>query len=93
MNWNRTSIEKAIVTELAHALGIPENGIHPDSKLIADLGAESIDLIDLAFRLESRFDIRLPEGISLDTARSERRDPTVADLVGDIAERLDSPLE
>jgi acyl carrier protein len=33
-----------------------------DSKVLDDLGAESIDLLDVAFRLETTFDIQIPRG-------------------------------
>jgi acyl carrier protein len=36
--------------------------IQPDSKLIADLGAESIDFLDIMFRLEEAFGVKLPKG-------------------------------
>jgi acyl carrier protein len=88
MKWTRPRIESALREELARALEIPEADIQLGSRLLADLGAESIDLIDLAFRLESRFQISLPEGISLDIARSGRRDPTVGDLADEISDRL-----
>lgn len=48
-------IFSAVAEEIAAALQIPVETIHPDSRMEADLGAESIDLIDLAFRLEKRF--------------------------------------
>ena len=33
-----------------------------DRRVLADLGAESLDLLDIAFRLERAFDIRIPRG-------------------------------
>ncbi len=43
----------ALVTqETAAALGKPEGAVSPGHRFIADLGAESIDFIDLTFRLE-----------------------------------------
>jgi acyl carrier protein len=44
------------VTEvLEEALGCDEDEIMPDASLVADLGAESIDFLDIMFRLEKTF--------------------------------------
>lgn len=47
---------------LAGALGINPEEIQPASSLVRDLGAESIDFIDILFRLEKAFDIKIPSG-------------------------------
>jgi acyl carrier protein len=47
---------------LTGALGIEKDEIHFDSSLTKDLGAESIDFIDIIFRLEKTFDIKIPSG-------------------------------
>jgi acyl carrier protein len=46
----------------ADALGLDLDEVQPDSKVIGDLGAESLDFLDIAFRLERAFDIRIPRG-------------------------------
>ncbi len=45
---------------IAKALQISAGDIQVDSKLIADLGAESIDFLDIVFRLEKAFAIKIP---------------------------------
>ena len=47
---------------LAGALGVDREQIRPDASLTRDLGAESIDFIDIIFRLEKAFDIKIPSG-------------------------------
>ncbi len=47
---------------LAGALGVDREEIRPDASLTRDLGAESIDFIDIIFRLEKTFDIKIPSG-------------------------------
>lgn len=47
---------------LAGALGVEAEEIRPESSLVRDLGAESIDFIDIIFRLEKVFDIKIPSG-------------------------------
>ena len=46
---------------VAEALDRPEADVLPSSSLIDDLGAESIDFLDLVFRLESAFGIKIAE--------------------------------
>jgi acyl carrier protein len=46
----------------AEALGLDDDEVEYDSKIIDDLGAESLDLLDIVYRLERSFDIRIPRG-------------------------------
>lgn len=55
-------IFQKVAETLSGALGIEKNDIRPDSSLVRDLGAESIDFIDVIFRLEKAFDIKIPSG-------------------------------
>jgi len=47
---------------LVDALGVDEDEVTPDATLTGDLGAESIDFLDIVFRLEKAFDIKIPRG-------------------------------
>lgn len=47
---------------LSQALGIEKDDIRLESSLVRDLGAESIDFIDIIFRLEKAFDLKIPSG-------------------------------
>ena len=47
---------------LVDALGADDDEITLDAKLVADLGAESIDFLDIVFRLEKAFDIKIEQG-------------------------------
>ncbi len=59
-------MEKELFTKvqqtLAGALGVEESDITPEASLKRDLGAESIDFIDIVFRLEKAFDLKIPAG-------------------------------
>jgi acyl carrier protein len=46
----------------AVALGLEEDEVVPDARLIEDLGAESLDFLDIVFRLERSFNIKIPRG-------------------------------
>ena len=45
---------------LVDALGVDDDEVTPEATLVGDLGAESIDFLDIVFRLEKAFDIKIP---------------------------------
>lgn len=45
---------------LAAALGLEPSAVTAEASLVRDLGAESIDFLDIIFRLEKRFAIKIP---------------------------------
>ena len=47
---------------LEDALGVDEDEVSPEATLAGDLGAESIDFLDIVFRLEKKFDVKIPRG-------------------------------
>lgn len=47
---------------LVDALGVDDDEVTPEAKLQADLDAESIDFLDIVFRLEKAFDIKIERG-------------------------------
>ena len=55
----------------AAALGLEEDEIELDSKLIEDLGAEILDFLDIVYRLERAFDIKIPRGGIESSAQEE----------------------
>ena len=56
---------------IADALGCDEDEVKPDSSLIDDLDAESIDFLDIVFRLEREFKVKIPRGKAVEEARGE----------------------
>jgi acyl carrier protein len=55
-------IDARITKVLVQALGVEKDDIKPSATLQGDLGAESIDFLDVVFRLEREFMIRIPRG-------------------------------
>lgn len=47
---------------LVDALGVDEDEATPEATLSGDLGAESIDYLDIVFRLEKNFNVKIPRG-------------------------------
>jgi acyl carrier protein len=58
---SRHNIERKVVDIVASALDHEPSGVELRHSLIDDLGAESIDFLDIQFRIESGFGIRIPE--------------------------------
>jgi len=54
---------------IADALGCEVGDVKPKASLIEDLDAESIDFLDLVFRLERGFGVKIPRGKIVEDAR------------------------
>lgn len=67
-------IWRKVQEAFAEALGLDEEEVTLDAKVIEDLGAESLDFLDLAFRLERAFGIKIPRGGIEDAAKSDLGD-------------------
>ena len=60
MAMSRDEIFKQVQEVLVDALGVDDDEITPEATLMGDLGAESIDFLDIVFRLEKTFGIKIP---------------------------------
>jgi acyl carrier protein len=59
---SQEEIFSKVSATLVEALNVDEDEIKPTSTLQGDLGAESIDFLDIVFRLEREFGIKIPRG-------------------------------
>src|SRR6476469_121833 len=62
MALSRDEIFKKVQAVLVDALGVDEDEVTPTAVIRDDLGAESIDFLDIMFRLEKEFGIKIPKG-------------------------------
>jgi acyl carrier protein len=62
MSHDREEIFRNVRTIISQALKVEEAKVQLNSSLIKDLGAESIDFLDIVFRLEKAFKIKIPKG-------------------------------
>mgnify|MGYP003700501385 CR=1 FL=1 len=58
----RDEIFEKVQEVLVDALGVDEDEVTPDASLTADLGAESIDFLDIVFKLEQAFGFKIQQG-------------------------------
>src|SRR5918912_639709 len=59
---SQQEIYEKVSATLVEALNVDEEDIKPGATLQGDLGAESIDFLDIVFRLEREFGIKIPRG-------------------------------
>ncbi|MDP6677219.1 MAG: acyl carrier protein [Pirellulales bacterium] len=59
---SRDEIFQKIQEVLDDALGVDEDEVTPEASLTNDLGAESIDFLDIVFRIEKTFDFKVSQG-------------------------------
>ena len=59
MAMSRDEIFQEVQEVLVDALGLDDDEVTEDATLMGDLGAESIDFLDIVFRLEKAFDIKI----------------------------------
>jgi len=62
MPMSETEVFEKVKETLVDALGVDDNEVTPQATLTGDLGAESIDFLDIVFRLEKAFNIKIPRG-------------------------------
>ena len=74
MAMSREEIFQEVQEVLVDALGVDDDEVEAEATLMGDLGAESIDFLDIVFRLEKSFNLKIPreelfpaEGIMSDT--------------------------
>lgn len=82
---------------VAECLGREVNEVQADSRLVSDLGADSMDLLELVFLLEREFDVRLQTEELFPDERDERRETmqrlSVTDIVAVVQEKVSPRAE
>lgn len=77
-------IYEKVKESVVEALGVDEEEVTPTAVLFDDLGAESLDLLDIVFRLEKEFGVKIPRGgIQADTMSAEGENLKEEDLMVD----------
>ncbi len=73
-------MEERIKEIIADQLGIDVNQIKPESKFVEDLGADSLDVVELIMAFEEEFDVEIPD-------EDAEKIQTVADVINYIKEK------
>ncbi len=56
-----SNIEERVIKMVAEQLGVKEEDVNLTSSFFADLGADSLDTVDLLMALEEEFDAEIPD--------------------------------
>jgi acyl carrier protein len=62
MPMTEEEVFEKVKETMVEALAVDDDEVTPEAKITADLGAESIDYLDITFRLEKTFNIKIPRG-------------------------------
>ena len=74
---SKEEVFKGVQEALIKALSVDEDEVTPEATLVGDLGAESIDLLEIVFHLEKNFSIKI-----------ERAELVPEDIVNDKTEKF-----
>src|SRR5256886_13239047 len=74
--WTRSEVRVSVGKIIVESLGIDEAAVTDDAALVRDLGAESIDFLDMSFKCQQTFGVDLPVRLVQDR-RIEWRDLSV----------------
>ena len=55
------SVEESVKAIIVEQLGVNDSDVAPDAHFIDDLGADSLDTVELVMKLEEDFDIEIPD--------------------------------
>jgi acyl carrier protein len=75
------SVEERVTEIIIEQLGIAKAEVVPEASFIDDLGADSLDIVELVMAMEETFDIEIPD----DDAEKIQR---IGDAFGYVKERL-----
>jgi acyl carrier protein len=56
-----SAIEAKVKSIIADQLGVGEDEIKPESSFIEDLGADSLDIVELVMAMEEEFEVEIPD--------------------------------
>lgn len=56
-----TSVEEKVKQIIVDELGVDESEVTPNARFIDDLGADSLDTVELVMRFEEEFEIEIPD--------------------------------
>ena len=73
------SIEEKVTSIIVDQLGVEKEKVKPESSFVDDLGADSMDIVELVMAFEDNFSIQIPD-------QDEGRIRTVQDAIDFIKE-------
>ena len=81
--WTRAEVRVSVGKILVESLGVDEATVTDDAALVSDLGAESIDFLDISFKCQQTFGVDLPARLIQDRLIEWRDLGVLAKVVAD----------
>ncbi|RMG15103.1 MAG: acyl carrier protein [Planctomycetota bacterium] len=78
-----SSVADKVTDIVCDQLGVPREKVTPETSFINDLGADSLDIVELVMELEQEFDVDIPD-------ESAEKIQTVGEVVRYIEEHINS---
>ncbi|HHN47112.1 MAG TPA: acyl carrier protein [Planctomycetes bacterium] len=85
MAANKDEISKKVVDIIVERMEVSRDRVKPETRLVEDLGADSLDIAELVMELEEAFDISIPD--------DEEGVRSVGDAVNFIVKQLEQTAE
>ena len=76
-------LEKRMTGLIVEQLGVSKEEVSPSASFLDDLGADSLDIVELVMSMEEEFDVEIPD----DVVEKLR---TIGDAIGYLKERLEA---
>lgn len=77
-----TNIEDTVNSIIVEKLGVDESDVNPDASITNDLGADSLDTVELIMEFEKEFDLTIPDEEAEEIA-------TVGDAIDYLEEKVE----
>ena len=90
--WSRAGVRVSVGKLIVESLGVDEANVTAQAALVSDLGAESIDFLDLSFKCQQTFGVDLPVRLIQDR-RIAWRDLSVLATVIEVRYQVAVPAE
>lgn len=78
---NEDAVFEKVKNIIVNQLGVEEDEVSPDASFLDDLGADSLDIVELIMALEEEFELEIPD-------EDAEKITTVGDAVNYIRERI-----
>jgi len=77
------ALEERVADIIVDQLGITREEVVPEASFIDDLGADSLDIVELVMAMEEEFDVEIPD-------EDAEKIQTIGDAIAYLREKLDT---
>ena len=77
------ALEQRVADIIVDQLGITREEVVPEASFIDDLGADSLDIVELVMAMEEEFDVEIPD-------EDAEKIQTIGDAIAYLREKLDT---